>query len=206
MIILETVFLLFIFLIFFISFLFLKLRRNVISVLFRELTMHTIAHRLYYVSLLRHYCYEFMSAILKVLLKSLCLLWCFTTHIWNVVEIEQSWICAVLWWPFWKWRPVEIFRCQKSIRDIIIYPHIKWRWNRTMLNLCGIVAAILKMETGRNCSMSGINSGHHYLPTYQILMISDNVEFLPPIFYTVFWQPFWKWQTSRNFENAKLLL
>ena len=24
----------------------------------------------------------------------------------------------------------------------------------------------------------GINSGHHYLPTYQILMISDNVEFL----------------------------
>jgi hypothetical protein len=47
-----------------------------------------------------------------------------------------------------------------------------------MLNLCGIVAAILKMGTGRNCSMSGINSGHHYLPTYQMLMISDNVEFL----------------------------
>ena len=40
----RTVFLLSIFLIFFISFLFLKLRRNVISVLFRELTMHTIAH------------------------------------------------------------------------------------------------------------------------------------------------------------------
>jgi hypothetical protein len=35
-----------------------------------------------------------------------------------------------------------------------------------------------KMATGRNCSMSGINSGHHYLPTYQILLISDNVEFL----------------------------
>ena len=47
-----------------------------------------------------------------------------------------------------------------------------------MLNLCGIVAAILKMATGRNFSMSGINSGHHYLPTYQILMISDNVEFV----------------------------
>jgi hypothetical protein len=30
------------------------------------------------------------------------------------------------------------------------------------------------MATVRNCSMSG----HHYLPTYQILMISDNVEFL----------------------------
>jgi hypothetical protein len=24
------------------------------------------------------------------------------------------------------------------------------------------------------------------------LMISENVEFLPPIFYAVFWQPFWK--------------
>jgi hypothetical protein len=48
-----------------------------------------------------------------------------------------------------------------------------------MLNLCGIVAAILKMATGRNVSMSGINSGHHYLSTYQILMISsDNAEFL----------------------------
>jgi hypothetical protein len=41
-----------------------------------------------------------------------------------------------------------------------------------MLNFCGIVAAFLKMATGRNFSMSGINSGH------QILMISDNVEFV----------------------------
>jgi hypothetical protein len=47
-----------------------------------------------------------------------------------------------------------------------------------MLNFCGIVAAILKMATGRNLSMSGINSGHHNLPTYQILMIPDNAEFL----------------------------
>jgi hypothetical protein len=45
---------------------------------------------------------------------------------------------------------------------------------KTMLNFCDIVAAILKMVIGRNCSMSG----HHYLPTYQILMKSDNVEFL----------------------------
>jgi hypothetical protein len=47
-----------------------------------------------------------------------------------------------------------------------------------MLNFCGIVAAILKMATVRNFLMSGINSGHHYLPTYKMLMISDNVEFL----------------------------
>jgi hypothetical protein len=59
-----------------------------------------------------------------------------------------------LWWPFWKWRQVEIVQCRESIRDIIIYPHIKFWWYRTMLNFCGIVVAILKMATGRNCSMS----------------------------------------------------
>jgi hypothetical protein len=47
-----------------------------------------------------------------------------------------------------------------------------------MLNLCGIVAAILKMVTGRNFSMSGINSGHHNLPTYEMSLKSDNVEFV----------------------------
>jgi hypothetical protein len=46
-----------------------------------------------------------------------------------------------------------------------------------MLNLCGIVTAILKMATGRNFSMSGINSGHHNLPTYVMALKSDNVEF-----------------------------
>ena len=40
------------------------------------------------------------------------------------------------------------------------------------------MAAILKMATGKTISMSGINSGHHYVPKYQILMISDNVKFL----------------------------
>ena len=62
-----------------------------------------------------------------------------------------------------------------------------------MLNFCDIVVAISKIATGRNFSMSG----HHYLPKYQILMISDNVEFLPPI------------ENGRhleNLENAELLL
>jgi 5-carboxymethyl-2-hydroxymuconate isomerase len=45
-----------------------------------------------------------------------------------------------------------------------------------MLNLCGIVVAILKMATARNFSMSGINSGHHNLPTYQMSLKSENVE------------------------------
>ena len=65
-----------------------------------------------------------------------------------------------------------------------------------MLNFCGIVVAILKMAAGRNFSMSG----HHYLSTYQILMISNNVEFLPPIFMPCFGSHF------ENFENAELLL
>jgi hypothetical protein len=47
-----------------------------------------------------------------------------------------------------------------------------------MWDLCGIVVAILKMVTGRNFSMSGINSGHHNLPTYEMSLKSDNVEFV----------------------------
>jgi hypothetical protein len=56
--------------------------------------------------------------------------------------------------------------------------HFQNGHHNTVEVVCGIVVAILKMVTGRNFSMSGINSGHHYLPTYQILMISDNIEFL----------------------------
>jgi 5-carboxymethyl-2-hydroxymuconate isomerase len=65
-----------------------------------------------------------------------------------------------------------------------------------MLNLCGIVVAILKVATGRNFSMSGINSGHHYLPTYQILMISDNVEFVR------YCGGHFKMATGRNFSMS----
>ena len=39
-----------------------------------------------------------------------------------------------------------------------------------MLNFCDIVVAILKMVTGRNFSMSGINSGYHNLPTYEMAL------------------------------------
>jgi 5-carboxymethyl-2-hydroxymuconate isomerase len=47
-----------------------------------------------------------------------------------------------------------------------------------MLSLCGIVVAIYKMATGRIFSMSGINSGHHNLPTYEMALKSDNVDFV----------------------------
>jgi hypothetical protein len=47
-----------------------------------------------------------------------------------------------------------------------------------MLNLCRIVVAILEMAIGRNFSMSEINSGHYNLPTYEMSLKSDNVEFV----------------------------
>jgi hypothetical protein len=48
------------------------------------------------------------------------------------------------------------YRKNSTLSNII---KISYLWDWTMLNFCGIVAAILKMETGRNFSMSGINSG-----------------------------------------------
>ena len=44
----------------------------------------------------------------------------------------------------------------------------------SMLNR--VIVVVFKMETGRN--FSGINSGHHNLPTYEISLKSDNVEFV----------------------------
>jgi hypothetical protein len=36
----------------------------------------------------------------------------------------------------------------------------------------------VKMATGINLLMSGINSGHHNLPTYEMSLKSDNAEFV----------------------------
>jgi hypothetical protein len=57
-----------------------------------------------------------------------------------------------------------------------------------MLNFCGIVVAILKMATDINFSMSGINSGHHYLPTYNMMSRIDS------------WHR--KISTGRHFQNG----
>jgi hypothetical protein len=96
----------------------------------------------------------------------------------------------VLWWPFWKWPKFWEFWRR------ILAPLMKFRWNRTMLNLCGIVAAILKMVTGRNFSMSGINSGHHSLSTH-----ITNVDDIGQCWIlTVLWWPFWKWWSVEIFQ------
>jgi hypothetical protein len=86
-------------------------------------------------------------------------------------EIEQCGICAALWWPFWKWWSVEIFRYQESIRDIIIYPHMKCHWNRTMLNFCGIVVAIMKMTTGTNLSRNYMTEFHEAWWSYRYMFL-----------------------------------
>ena len=65
-----------------------------------------------------------------------------------------------------------------------------------MLNLCGIVVAISKMATGRNSSMSGINSGHHNLPTYEMALKLDNVEFVRIVVAIL------KMATGRNFSMS----
>ena len=71
-----------------------------------------------------------------------------------------------------------------------------------MLNFCGIVVAILKMVIGRNFSMSR----HYYLPIYQILMISENVDFYRPYFMPCFGSHCENGRHFENFENAELLL
>ena len=53
------------------------------------------------------------------------------------------------------------------------------------------------METGRNLSMSGINSGHHNLPTYEMSLKSDNVEFVCGIVVAIL-----KMVTARNFSMS----
>ena len=87
------------------------------------------------------------------------------SYLWNRTMLN---FCGIV---------VAIFKMEIG-RNFSISEINSGRWNRTMLNLCGIVVAILKMATGRNFSISGIISGHHNLPTYEMSLKSDNVEFV----------------------------
>jgi hypothetical protein len=65
-----------------------------------------------------------------------------------------------------------------------------------MLNLCGIVAAILKMVTARNFSMSGINlDGHHNTTKIQHCSISK-------VAFDFLYSPFFLWHM--NLSTADL--
>jgi hypothetical protein len=109
----------------------------------------------------------------------------------NFDDIGQCWICAVLWWPFWKWRPVEIFQCWESIRDIIIYPHIKFWWYWAMLNFYRpffIPCFGSHFENGR---IAPLMVTYHYVKLY-VSIINDVQNWLPTLknFYRT---PFSKW-------------
>jgi hypothetical protein len=139
--------------------------------------------------------------------------------IWNVVEIGQCWICAVLWWPFWKWRPVEIFQCQESIRDIIIYPHIKFGWHRTMLNFYHpffmhndvpkwfpTLKNFYRLPLSKwppqyrtNSTLSDFNDNFGTSLSTNRSNFDDIGQcwIFTPHFYVVFWQPFWKFWKRR---------
>ena len=51
------------------------------------------------------------------------------------------------------------------------------------------------METGRKFSISGINSGHHNLPTYEI-----GIEIGQCWICAVLWRPLWKWWPVEIFQ------
>jgi hypothetical protein len=94
---------------------------------------------------------------------------------------------CVLWQPFWKWRSVEICQCRESIRDIIIYPHIKFWWYRTKPSIASLmvnyhyvkfyVSIIIHLEVininVRNCTFPiGFYSNLHPLWTPQNMTLT----------------------------------
>jgi hypothetical protein len=122
-----------------------------------------------------------------------------STHKSNCDDIGQCWIFAILWWPFWKWRPVEIFQCRESIQDIMIYPHIKFwlssqfdmwvdndvpNWFPTLINFYWLPFSKWPPQCRKNSTLSDVIKiwcvGRSWCPELipQIVMISDNVDFL----------------------------
>jgi hypothetical protein len=83
----------------------------------------------------------------------------------------------------------RIFRCQESIRDIIIYSHMKWCWNRTIMNLCGIVVAIF-MATTIPQKFNIVR--YHQITKFDMWVDNDVPNWFPTLknFYR---SPFWKW-------------
>jgi hypothetical protein len=75
---------------------------------------------------------------------------------------------------FYMWVDNDVPNWYPTLKNFYRPPFSKWppqyRKNSTLSNIIKIWYV----------------SGHHYLPTYQILMISDNVECLPSIFMPCF--------------------
>jgi hypothetical protein len=68
-----------------------------------------------------------------------------------------------------------------------------------LLNFCGIVSAILKMETGRNFSMSGINSGRWNRTMLNLCgIVAAILKLVSRID-----SRHWKISTGRHFQNGR---
>jgi hypothetical protein len=76
-------------------------------------------------------------------------------HMWVDYDVPNWFLTLINFYrsPFSKCPP-QYRKNSTLCQDIIIYPHIKLWWYRTMLNFCSIVVAILKMATNRNCSIA----------------------------------------------------
>jgi hypothetical protein len=78
------------------------------------------------------------------------------------VDYDQRWICAVLWRPFFKWRPLEICWCQESIREIIIYLHMKFGKKSSYL----VMHKTKSQKIQRHCKPTNPTQGTPYQWTH----------------------------------------
>jgi hypothetical protein len=86
-------------------------------------------------------------------------------------------------------------------------------WNRTVLNVCGIVADMWvdnDVPTLKNFYRSPFSKWPPQYRTNSTLSDFNAISYRTmlnsycPFFMPWFWQPFWKWQTSRKFWKCRI--
>jgi hypothetical protein len=139
---------------------------------------------------------------------------------WCPIILSLS-IKYLLWRPFRKQWPVEIFNAGNQFRSslsthisnfddigqcwIFTAHFLNGRHNTAKIQHCSISTSWIDYRHRKISTGLHFQNGRHNAAKIQHCSISKvafdlffNVEFLPPIFYAVFWQPFSKWQTSRK--------
>jgi hypothetical protein len=120
-----------------------------------------------------------------------------------------------LWWPFWKWRPVEIFQCLQSIRDIIIYPHIKFCHNTAQIQHCSISTSWIDCRHWKISTGLHFQNGHHNTAKIQHCSISKVCypnqnwsSYVVDVFPFIGWDFYqtWPWTTQRVCDFRLTLL
>jgi hypothetical protein len=147
---------------------------------------------------------------------------------WPPQYRKKSTLSDIMWWPFWKWRPVEIVQCRESIRDIIIYPHIKFWWYRndvpnwflTSKNFYRPPFSKWPPQYCTNSTLFDFNAISYVGRLWCPELIPDIEKFLPAAIFkmhmwnvieikqcwicAVLWWPFWKWRPVEifHFQNG----